>query len=116
MLASTSSDRGGTWDLTTFLDIEEIDCQSHVSPEESCNEEEALGVRNNKEESDLPRYCAVETEAVKDRDPELTEDDTFPPKDEVAYTLIEEYVLVDSLVSITEVENANRISLDERVQ
>lgn len=112
MLASASSDRDETWDLTEFPEIQETDCQSRISPEESCDEEEALGVRNEKANLDSLRQWAT----VEDRDPESTQDATFPSKDEVAYTLIEEYVLVHSLVSVADVENANRVSLDERVQ
>jgi len=96
MLASASSGRGETWDLTTFPEVQGTDCQSHVSPEASSGEEEAAEVSSDQDESGSPRQCAVETESVEDRDPEPTQDATFPPKDEVAYTLIEEYVLVDS--------------------
>ncbi|CAL5871619.1 uncharacterized protein PFLUO_LOCUS5872 [Penicillium psychrofluorescens] len=88
MLASASSDRDETWDLTTFPEIQGTDCQSHILPEASGGEEEAAEVSSDQDELDSRHQCAVETETVDDRDPGSTQDATFPPNEEVAYTLI----------------------------
>ncbi|KAJ5626342.1 hypothetical protein N7510_002651 [Penicillium lagena] len=113
MLASASSDRDETWDLTTFPEIQGTDYQLHVSPNASSGEEEATEVSGDQDESDSPRQCAVETESVEDRDPESTQDATFPPKDEVAYTLIED---LDERVQEIEEQFKKQATFNDGVQ